>query len=325
MKTSELYDKARAVAFYEERYSSGYGYMEEWPAEKKRRVFEIIRGLGLPDEGEALDFGCGSGVFTDVLKQALPSGWKVYGTDISEAAVDYARKRYPDCLFFLSHERELIGKKFDFLFTHHVLEHVYDLARVLDEINDRLKNAAAMLHILPCGNEGSLEHDICRLRTDGIDSRLENRFFFEDVGHLRRLTSVQLRELCGNRHFLLEGEFYSNQYDGAIEWITQSGSSFIRMLTDTAAAVNLDAKNRLERLRYTLLALWQFRRVAIAVEKRLATPNKTLRSCLRLILMAPLYVFSKPVDLYVKRQAQDEWNERRGERNGSEMYLFFKR
>lgn len=325
MKTSELYDEAKAVEFYQERYSSGYGYMEEWPIEKKRRVFDVVRGLGLPDEGEALDFGCGTGVFTDVLKQALPPGWKVYGTDISEAAIDHARKRYPGCVFFLSHDREMIGKTFDFLFTHHVLEHVYDLPRALDEVNDRLKKTAAMLHILPCGNEGSFEHDICRLRRDGIDSRLENRFFFEDVGHVRRLTSVRLSELCREKHFLLAGESYSNQYYGGIEWITQSGSSFVRTLTDGVSAVSLGARFRLKRLRYTLLALWQFRRIANAVEKRLGTTNKTFRNWIALMLMAPLYVLAKPVDLYLKHKAQDEWNKRRDERNGSEMYLFFKR
>jgi SAM-dependent methyltransferase len=325
MHTSELYDKARAVAFYQERYSSGYGYMDEWPIEKKHRVVDVIRGFGLPDEGEALDFGCGSGVFTDVLRQALPPGWKVYGTDVSKAAIDHARKRYPGCVFFLSHDRQLIDKKFDFLFTHHVLEHVYDLSHALDEINNRLKHAATMLHILPCGNEGSFEHDICRLRTEGIDSRLENRFFFEDVGHVRRLTSMGLSELCRERRFLLADESYSNQYYGAIDWITQSGSNFIRMLTDAAAAVNMDAKSTLKRYRRGLIALWHLRRVAIAVEKRLGKTPKTLRTYVGLVLMVPLYVFSKLVDLYLKQKAQDEWNTRRKERNGSEMYLCFKR
>src|SRR5262245_15363783 len=218
-KTSQLYDRRTAVAFYQERYARGY--MDEWPIEKRRRVFEVIRSLELPDEGEAIDFGCGNGVGTDVIKQALPPRWKVYGTDISDIAIENAKKRYPECIFFVTDNTEFRGQKFDFLFTHHVLEHVYNLPQIFDEINDRMKDTATMLHILPCGNEGSFEQTICLLRKDGVDVHLENRFFFEDEGHLRRLTTNQLSKLCGKKDFALAKEYYSNQYYGAIDWITQ--------------------------------------------------------------------------------------------------------
>src|SRR5574340_1305298 len=192
-KTSQLYDRQAAVDFYQERYAQGY--MDEWAIEKKQRVFETIRSLELPDVGEARDFGCGNGVFTEVMRQALPSGWKVYGTDISAIAVEHASKRYPGCIFYEPDDKELIGKGFDFIFTHHVLEHVYDLAHVLDEMHAFLRDKAAILHILPCGNEGSFEHGICLLRKDGINPELENRFFFEDEGHVRRLSTDQLSKL----------------------------------------------------------------------------------------------------------------------------------
>lgn len=32
--------------------------MDEWPIDKKQRVFEVIRTLQLPEGGIALDFGC---------------------------------------------------------------------------------------------------------------------------------------------------------------------------------------------------------------------------------------------------------------------------
>jgi len=137
-----------------------------------KRSAESLRSsaiFDLPDVGEALDFGCGNGVFTDVIKRALPTGWKVYGTDISEIAIENVKKRYPECVFFVADDEEFISKRFDFLFTHHVLEHVYNLAQVLKKINDRLKDESTILHILPCGNEGSFEHSICLLRKDGIN------------------------------------------------------------------------------------------------------------------------------------------------------------
>jgi SAM-dependent methyltransferase len=244
-KTSQLYDKHTAIAFYQERYA--HGYMDEWPIEKKRRIFEFIRSLDLPDRGEALDFGCGNGVGTDIIKQALPPGWKVYGTDVSEIAVENAKKRYPECVFFGADDRESTGKRFDFLFTHHVLEHVYNLPQVLKEIDDRMKDKSTILHILPCGNEGSFEHSICVLRKDGINLQLEHRFFFEDEGHVRRLTTEQLSTLCKEKGFILAKECYSNQYYGAIDWITQSGPSFIRTLTDMSSAVDEKAKNNLKK------------------------------------------------------------------------------
>jgi squalene cyclase len=36
-----------------------------------------------------------------------------------------------------------------------------------------------------------------------------------------------------------------------------------------------------------------------------------------------LYVFSRPVDKYWKRKAEEEWKIEKQERNGSEMYLYF--
>jgi SAM-dependent methyltransferase len=322
-KTSQLYDKHSAIAFYQERYA--HGYMDEWPIEKKRRIFEVIRSFELPDAGEALDFGCGNGVFTDVIKQALPLGWKVYGVDISEIAIENAKKRYPGGVFFVADDREIISKRFDFLFTHHVLEHVYNLPQVLKEINDRMKDESTILHILPCGNEGSFEHSICLLRKDGINLQLEHRFFFEDEGHLRRLTTEQLSKLCREKGFILAKEYYSNQYYGAINWITQSGPSFVRMFTDLSSAVDEEAKGKLTKIRYKLFFLWCLRYPAAFVESRLRKRNRPVRDYIFLILGFLLYVFTKSMDNYLKRKALNEWNKRKTERNGSEMYLFFKR
>jgi len=322
-KTSQLYDKHMAAAFYQERYA--HGYMDDWPIEKKRRIFEVIHNFDLPDTGEALDFGCGNGVFTDVIKQALPAGWKIYGTDISEIAIENAKKRYPGYVFFMPDDREFISKRFDFLFTHHVLEHVYNLPQVLKEINDCLKDKSTMLHILPCGNEGSFEHSICLLRKDGINLQLENRFFFEDEGHVRRLTTEQLSKLCREKGFILAKEYYSNQYFGAIDWIIQSGLSFIRMVTNVSSAVDEKAKSKLTKIRYKLLFLWGSRYLATFFDSRLRKRGRTVRNYIALILGLPLYAFTKSLNNYLKVKVLNEWNKQKTERNGSEMYLFFKR
>jgi SAM-dependent methyltransferase len=322
-KTSQLYDKYTAVDFYQDRYA--HGYMDEWPIEKKQRIFEVILSLELPDVGEALDFGCGNGVLTSIMKQALPCGWKVYGTDISTIAVENAKKRYPECIFFVASDKEFVGKRFDFLFTHHVLEHVFNLSQVLDEIDDFLKDKTAILHILPCGNEGSFEHGICLLRKDGINPKLENRFFFEDEGHVRRLNTEQLNKLYREKGFVLAKDYYSYQYYGAIDWITQSGPGFVRLFTDTSSASDEKAKSKLRRLRYRLFFVWALRYPAAFIERILRKRSRTVRDYFLLTLGLPLYIFTKPMDSYLKGKALDEWQKRKTEQNGSEMYLFFKR
>jgi len=322
-KILQLYDKNEAVDFYQERYA--HGYMDEWHIEKKQRIFELIRSLELPDAGEAIDFGCGNGVLTNVIKQALPDRWKVYGTDISAIAVENAKMRYPECIFFVAGDRGYLGKKFDFLFTHHVLEHVYNLSQVIDEIDNLVKDRTAILHILPCGNEGSFEHSICLLRKDGIDPKFENRFFFEDEGHVRRLNTDQLSKLYRERGFILSKEYYSNQYFGAIDWITQYDLAFIKLITDMSSSSNEKAYSKLIWLRYKLFIIWALRYAATVVEGRLRKRSKTVRDYFFLTIGLPLYLFAKPVDSYLKNQAANEWQKRKTERNGSEMYLFFKR
>lgn len=322
-KTSQLYDKNMAVAFYQDRYA--HGYMDEWPVEEKRRIFEVISSFKLPAVGEALDFGCGNGVFTDVIKQALPPGWKVYGTDISAIAVENAQNRYPGCCFFVADDREYITKRFDFLFTHHVLEHVYNLPQVLKEVNDRMKDQSTMLHVLPCGNEGSFEHSVCMLKKDGINAQQENRFFFEDEGHVRRLTTEQLSRLFREKGFSLTKEYYNNQYDGAINWITRSGPSFLRLFTDIFPAIDEESRGKLKKIRFKLFLLWSLRYPAAFVESRLRKRRKTVRDYLFLIPGLLLYVFTKPMDNYLNEKASIEWKKRKNEHNGSEMYLFYKR
>lgn len=322
-RTSSLYDRKTSQAFYEERYA--HDYMAAWPNETKQRVFELIRGIELPGTGEALDYGCGNGILTDVVRQALPSGWKVYGTDISATAIENARKHYPSCAFFTAGDGRRLDKRFDFLFTHHVLEHVHDTAHVLNEIDGCMKAVSTMLHILPCGNEGSFERDVCLLRKDGINPELENRYFFEDEGHVRRLTTEQCGALCAKYGFVLTRAYYANQHDGAIDWITQRRPDFIRMFTESSEALDERARSRLKKLRCKLLGLWALRFPVVVVESRLKKESRTVRDYLLMIAGVPFYTIAKPVDVHIKRKALREWELRKTERNGSEMYLLFKR
>jgi trans-aconitate methyltransferase len=320
--TASLYSKPASVAFYENRYARGY--MEEWPIEKKRRIAELIQSLELPGTGEALDFGCGNGVLTDFLRVCLPKGWTTCGSDLSSNAIQNARKWYPACRFFLDQDSELQGRKFDLLFTHHVLEHVYDLPKTLAAMSACLKPQAAMLHILPCGNPGSFEHSICLLRADGINLQMEGRFFFEDEGHVRRLNTEQMVRQLKPFGFSLVKENYANQHRGAIDWISRSGPGFVRRFTDPSAAHDDGARKKLRQLRRSLMLLSALRRAAPLLESRLRRKHRRFSDWMLILAGLPFYLLAKPTDLYLKRQADKEWRDRRTERNGSEMYLLFR-
>jgi SAM-dependent methyltransferase len=311
------------VTFYNARYSAGY--MQDWPSEKKQRIISIVRELNLPRNGTALDFGCGSGVLTEILRQAMPPGWRIYGTDVSTKALAMAIDRYPQCKFFSFAQRRNLSGKFDFIFSHHVLEHVNHLEHSCRQINSLLKDRATMLHILPCGNPGSFEHRLCSLRADGIDTTRNGRFFFEDSGHLRRLTTGQLARQFTEHGFTLEGEYYANQYHGAINWITQSRPGFICKLTDPARAKDGAEKYKLQTMRAYLLSIWAMRYPAV-LAARMQSQNCNWRYRYAIFAAcACLFPISKPIDSYMGFRSQLEWERHRHCGTGSEMYLWLRR
>ena len=319
-QTRELYDQQASERFYDERFSEGY--MDAWPPEKKKRVLQVIQGLDLPSEGEALDFGCGNGVFTEVMQDALPN-WRIYGTDISSVAIENARQRLPGCTFFVP-SGEPDHRTFDFLLTHHVLEHVYDLEEMWQQIVGFLKPTSGMLHIAPCGNAGSFEFELCRLRSDGIDRTMENRFFFEDAGHVRRLDTERLLALAETAGFRLTSGLYANQHHGAIDWITRNGPGFVSMLTESSKANGPEAAKKLLAARRRLLPIAVLRYLLARVTS-FAAKRKTVKNSLGFAVGLVFFPVSKLVDRIVRGRAEEEWRRRKTDPSGSELYLYFTR
>jgi len=320
--TKDLHDKEAAIEFYEDRYEKGY--MEEWDDLKKKKVEEVLRQLHLPPTGKLLDFGCGNGVFTRIIKDTLP-GWEVYGVEISSIAVQNARNRIPDCIFFEATDGGKYKNQFDFLFSHHVIEHVQNLEETFDIMNSYLKPNSSQLHILPCGNKGSYEYEICTLKKNGIDPEKEDRFFYEEDGHLRRLTSKRFSTYEQKIGFDLKKDFYSNQHYGAINWITKSSPRFVKKLTDTGDAINTDAQKKLTALRKKLLPLTYFQFPYSKYIEIKNKWNKTASDHIKLILFFIPAIISRPFYKYWDKKAAEEWDKSKTQKNGSEMFLFFTR
>lgn len=320
--SSNLHNIDAAIEFYDDRYEEGY--MEEWDSDKKRKVEEIIRSLNLPKQGKAIDFGCGNGVFTVIIKKCLPD-WEVYGVEISPKAVQNATKKHPQCNFFTSDNSNQYNNTFDFIFSHHVLEHVQDISETISQINNYLKPTSCQLHILPCGNEGSFEYNVCLLKKNGIETQKGNRFFFEEPGHLRRLKSIDLIHEMNKIGFQLKKEFYANQYYGAINWITKSSPRFVKKLTNSDDAIHQGSANELKKLRKELLKL-TYKQFAYSKYWLISSKwKKSIADYLKIVfLFFPAMVSKQTFDKYNKL-ASEEWNESKGKTNGSEMYLFLER
>jgi len=212
-----------------------------------------------------------------------------------------------------------------FLFSHHVIEHVPDISEIFGVINGYLKSQSSQLHILPCGNKGSYEYEISILNKNGIDPKKENRFFYEEPGHLRRLTSDEFTAYEKKTGFDLKKEFYSNQEYGAINWITKSSPRFVKKLTDTNDALDNESLIKIKKLRKKLLPLTYLQ---FPYSKYLEIKNKwrkKISDIIKLVILFLPAMISKPFYSYWDRKAAEEWKKNKTQKNGSEMFLFFTR
>lgn len=84
------------------------------------------------DVVSVLEIGCGSGIYPIQNKQ-LFEGKKYTGIDFSESAINYCKKHSQFEFFDGDFIKMKLENKFDFVFSHAVVDHVYD-------INEFLKN-----------------------------------------------------------------------------------------------------------------------------------------------------------------------------------------
>ena len=149
--------------------------------------------------GKLIDYGCGIGAFIDL---AQARGWKVYGLDGSEMAVEYARARgLPAWTVdeWTAAEPVRAGKGMvDVVTMWDVIEHVEDPPKVLQSISFLLRDEGILLLETPSANylPKRLSLWLTRLSRDKID--LGRFFFYPD--HRFYFTPKTLRQLlkdCG--------------------------------------------------------------------------------------------------------------------------------
>ena len=100
--------------------------------------------------GAHLDFGCNKGTFLNKLKDKRVG--RLVGVDVSEEAVSQGRELFPELEIIKIHEARNIpfdDAVFDSVTVLDVLEHVYEQAELLAELNRVLKDGGKIIITVP--------------------------------------------------------------------------------------------------------------------------------------------------------------------------------
>src|SRR6187401_1490919 len=95
MATEHAQDKNKEIAFFD-AHAEHDAYDVFTPQANERIVAAFVRLGGLPRGARVADLGCGSGVFTDLLRQ---QGYESIGLDISPKLIALGRAKYPNVEF----------------------------------------------------------------------------------------------------------------------------------------------------------------------------------------------------------------------------------
>jgi len=111
---------------------SAIGYMRPI-----RSIYEYCKS-GLPKNASVLDVGCGYGAYLIPFKKA---GHSVYGIELSQHRVASAKRLGVETAMIGVEDlsEATFGKKFDLVFSNHVLEHVHNPHTFLEKIKATIK------------------------------------------------------------------------------------------------------------------------------------------------------------------------------------------
>jgi ubiquinone/menaquinone biosynthesis C-methylase UbiE len=95
MKTSLAQDKQKEIAFFD-GHAAADSYDVFAPESSNRLIETCTRLAGMKPGARVADLGCGSGVFTDLLRR---QGYEAVGLDISPKLIALGRAKYPKVEF----------------------------------------------------------------------------------------------------------------------------------------------------------------------------------------------------------------------------------
>lgn len=160
-----------------------------------------------------LEVGCGVGTIVNWLGQ---KGYNACGSDISETAIDYGRRKYPGIELTVESAQELCRQDgaFDAVLSFDVFEHLFDIDKHLQEVNRILKPGGYYLFQTPNKYSNALYETLrCRsfqwkkyhpsLHTPGqLKKRLNKHGFSANFVKISPVTPFFLNKLNSMSRFL---------------------------------------------------------------------------------------------------------------------------
>lgn len=131
MAIASSQDKQREIAFFDS-HAAVDAYDVFTPETNERLVDAFVRLSGLGAAARVVDLGCGSGVFTDVLRRR---GYTCAGVDLSPKLIALARAKYPGVEFVEGDVEQLPfgDASFDGVLLSGLVHHLPDPSRCAAE------------------------------------------------------------------------------------------------------------------------------------------------------------------------------------------------
>lgn len=152
------------------------------------RLRQSLRALnGLPAGAKVLELGCGAGQFIRKIKAIRPE-LDCYGCDISEHAINIAKKSNDGVVYELSQEKRTphADNFFDAVLIYDVLEHVVDPGAIIVEVHRILKSRGRFYAFVPCEGDWLSFWNLLRKLNIGTD--LTKKY----AGHINRFSRKEL-------------------------------------------------------------------------------------------------------------------------------------
>lgn len=141
-----MQDKSKEIAFFDSHAEAGE-YDVFSPASNSKLVDACIRSAGWKAGGLVADFGCGSGVFTNLLRMG---GFSSFGLDLSYHIIAAGKGRFGADFVVGDVERlPLRSESLDGVLLSNILHHLPQRSACISEIERVLKPGAAVVAFDP--------------------------------------------------------------------------------------------------------------------------------------------------------------------------------